>query len=176
MALRPQPVLGIDPKMYRHFAAATVVITLLLAMVAASVDSTPQEKDTEATKAVPSKTASGTGIRQPAGTSAVTPVANTVATPEGDMPGAGVGFNQTPATVQAPTNIVVDQAMLARMAPDQRANYLRMVAARRAGMGLYGAGPGNQPLAANGLVQPSKAQINAVMEAARRRGGGDVVE
>ncbi|MBB4613861.1 hypothetical protein [Novosphingobium taihuense] len=168
MAAPTNPFLGIEPKMYRHFAVITVALSTVVAVFAngdaqeAMAQSQRVAKhnaaETRAAKAKltdkrSDKRRSGGGFSGPYGA---------------PMDGGGGGDSSyIPAgmvVTPAPILIEVDQKALARMTPAQRAAYLRKLEEER------------QKRMAQGPILPTQQQISALAEQSAARSGSDSID
>ncbi|GAC1413590.1 MAG: hypothetical protein NVSMB69_15890 [Novosphingobium sp.] len=173
----PSPhVLGIEPKMYRHFAALTVVISLSIAFVANggqsptlpdSLTSTPvkQQKKGNAPRSEmdvlngkpedPSPVRSGGPPPPPPPSIGEGPI-DPVPADDGQFYARRSDFSYRRPLPK------VDPALLAKMTPAQRAAYLSVLAQQ--GMSPMGGPPG-------GLGGPTQSQMDRLVSASRARSG-----
>jgi hypothetical protein len=173
----PSPhVLGIEPKMYRHFAALTLVISLSIAFIANggqsptlpdSLTSKPvkqQKKDTAPRSEMdvlngkpedPSPVRSGGPPPPPPPSIGEGPI-DPVPADDGQLNARRSDFSYRRPMPK------VDPALLAKMTPAQRAAYLSALAQQ--GMGPMGSPPG-------GLGGPTQNQMDRLVSASRARSG-----
>lgn len=180
----PSPhVLGIDPKMYRHFAALTLVISLSIAFVAngeqnrervSGLTAKPakQEKKGHAPRSEmdvlngtpedPSPVKSGGAPPPPPPSMADGPI-DPVPADDGYLSTKASSFNYRRPWPR------VDPALLARMTPAQRASYLAALAQQGQApqMGDGGGMPGGA-----GPAAPTSSQMDRLVAASRARSGG----
>jgi len=170
MARMSKQVLGIDPKMYRHFAAVTLAISGMVALfangeaqqaIAKSNDQAElkraEQKKFGAKKLVDNRSEGGSRGRGSGFRDNI----------DGPMDGSGDGGGMIPANLTvsaAPVIVEVDKVAMARMSPEQRAAYLRMLEAER------------RRRLEQGPVLPTQAQIDALASAAAARAGSDSVD
>lgn len=188
MAAPSQHVLGIDPKMYRHFAALTLVISLSTAFFANGLQSreAPSEQPAKAVKPDPKSHAPRSEMDVLNGTPPDPAPAKAGGTPPPPPPSIAEGpidpvagddgqFTPKPArfAYRRPP-LRADPALLAKMTPEQRAGYLKALALQDqssqnggAGAGGGGGGPGGA-----GPAGPSQQQIDRLVSASRARSGG----
>lgn len=191
MAAPSQHVLGIDPKMYRHFAALTLVISLSTAFFAnglqnrevstgSAVKAAKPDKKVQASRSemdVLNGITSDPSPARPGGYSPPPPPSiaegpiDPVASDDGQFsPRAGHFSYRRPP-------LRVDPALLAKMTPAQRAGYLKALAlqdqAAQSSQDGGGGGPGGSggPGSA-GAGGPSQQQVNRLVSASRARSGG----
>ena len=191
MAAPSQHVLGIDPKMYRHFAALTLVISLSTAFFAnglqnrdlargAPAKAMKQEKKAHAPRSemdilngVPENpsSAGSNGAPPPPPPSIAEGPIDPVASDDGQFtPRAGYFSYRRPP-------LRADPALLARMTPAQRAGYLKALALQDQAAqssqdgGAGGPGGSGEPGGA-GPAGPSQQQVNRLVSASRARSGG----
>jgi hypothetical protein len=182
MAAPSTHVLGIDPKMYRHFAALTLVISLSIAFVANG------EQNRELVSGMTAKPVKQEKKDHPPRSEM--DVLN--GTPEDPSPVRAGGAPPPPPSIdEGPINPVsaddgqfgtrsntfnyrrplprVDPALLARMTPAQRAGYLAALAqqGQLPQMGQNGATGGGP-----GPGAPTQGQMNRLVSASRARSGG----
>ena len=186
MAAPSQHVLGIDPKMYRHFAALTLVISLSTAFFAnglrsheASSGSSGKATKPDATAhaprsemnvlngvpADPAPTKAG-GSPPPPPSMAEGPI-DPVASDNGQFSPKAGNFSYRRAPLRA------DPALLAKMTPEQRAGYLKALALQdqsEQSSQNGGGGPGGPGSAGPG--GPSQQQLDRLVSASRARSGG----
>ena len=186
----PSPhVLGIDPKMYRHFTALTLVISFSIAFIANGEQNramsepglpkvAKQETKGHAQRSEldvhngasedPSPVHMGGPSQPPPHPAAVDEPIDPVVTDDGQLtPKAGrFNFRRPP--------LRTDPALLARMTPDQRTGYLKALALQdqtaHTTQGPGGGAPGGSDSGAAGV--PSQQQINRLVSASRARSGG----
>jgi|GEM_PF-5220812 len=171
MARMSKQVLGIDPKMYRHFAALTLAISGMVALFAngeaqqAIAQSNEQaelkraeQKKFGAKKLIDKRSEGGSRGRGSGFQDTI----------DGPMDGGGDGTSGViPAYLAvsaAPVIVEADRAAMARMSPEQRKAYLRMLEAER------------RKRMEQGPVVPTQAQISALATAAAARAGSDSVD
>ncbi|MDE2563253.1 MAG: hypothetical protein KGL48_13505 [Sphingomonadales bacterium] len=163
------PLLGISPKMYRHFAIVTVVISATVAMFAdgnrreAITDGVARREQMAALKQQERKKFGPKMIGSPP------PERNSWGS---DAPG-GFGAPMDSSTVDDGSSVVpgsrapmevtieVDPAVLAKMTPEQRKAYLKKLEDER------------RRRMAQGPVMPSQSQINNLIAASAARSGSD---
>ena len=180
----PSPhVLGIDPKMYRHFAALTVVISLSIAFIAngeqnrelvSGLTAKPVKPDKKAhaprsemdvlngTPEDPSPVRAGAAPLPPPPPSIAEGPIDPVSADDGQFSTRGSGFSYRRPLPR------VDPALLARMTPAQRASYLAALAQQ--GQASQTAQTGG---AAGGLGAPTQGQMDRLVSASRARSGGN---
>ena len=184
----PSPhVLGIDPKLYRHFAALTLVISLSIAFFAngeqnralvsgMTAKTTKQEKKGHAPrpemdvlngmKEDPSPVRMGGSPPPPPPSTDAGPI-DPVSADDGQFTVKASNFTYRRPPLRA------DPALLARMTPAQRAGYLKALAlldqSSQLGQGGDGAGGGS---ANGGPGGSSQQQMNRLVSASRARSGG----
>lgn len=173
MATNITRLLGIDPRMYRHFAALTVAISAVVALFA---DGETQEayarqqqhnelKHAEAEKFGKPRladTRSDAGDKTRSGS-----FRDRFDAPMDEAAGTGGETGIVPAgmvVTAGPVIVEIDQAALARMTLRQRQAYLRMMEEER------------RKRAARAAVMPSPAQINALAEASATRAGSESID
>lgn len=168
MARRSKHILGIEPKMYRHFAALTIALSGMIALFANGeaqevLAQTRQEADlkrAEKLKLGPKKLIDKRSIDNKR--SRPVHFHDGIDTPMDGGTGGGI----VPAGMMAgpaPIMIEVDQAALARMTPAQRAAYLKMLEDER------------RRRMEQGPVMPTQAQINALAAQSAARSGSDSI-
>lgn len=169
MAAPTNHFLGIDPRMYRHFAVITVAMSTVVAVFADgdAQDAMAQSQtvarhnaaETRASKAKltdkrsDQRKSGGGGFNGPYG-----------APMDG---GAGGDSSYIPASMvvtPAPIIIEVDQKAMARMTPEQRAAYLRRLEEER------------QKRLAQAPVIPTPQQVSALAEQSAARSGSDNID
>ena len=182
----PSPhVLGIDPKLYRHFAALTLVISLSIAFFAngeqnralvsgMTTKTTKQEKKGHAPRSEmdvlngttedPSPVRMGGSPPPPPPSTDEGPI-DPVSADDGQFSVKASNFTYRRPPLRA------DPALLARMTPAQRAGYLKALALQdqSSQIGLGGDGGGS---ANGGPGGPSQQQMNRLVSASRARSGG----
>lgn len=166
--------LGIDPKMYRHFAMATVAISAVIAIFADGESQEAMarnERHTEMKQAEEEKFGKtrlvdkrdGGGNRRSSGGGFHGEFG---APMDGSSAGSG-NSGYIPATMTlAPSPIMIepDQAAMARMTPAQRKAYLKRLEEERARR--MNEGP----------VLPTAAQVSALVAASAARSGSDEID
>ncbi len=188
MAAPSQHVLGIDPKMYRHFAALTLVISLSTAFFANGLQNREVSSGSAVKAAKPDvkghaprsemDVLNGTppdpapamagGSPPPPPSIAEGPI-DPVASDDGQFSPRAGHFNYRRPPLR------VDPALLAKMTPAQRAGYLKALALQDqaaqsnqdGGGGAGAGGPGS-----TGPGGPSQPQIDRLVSASRARSGG----
>ena len=188
MAAPSQHVLGIDPKMYRHFAALTLVISLSTAFFAnglqnrevSAKSSVKIAKPDEKGPAAPSEMDILNGITsdpspaKPGGPPPPPPPSiaegpiDPVASDDGQFSPRAGHFSYRRPPLRA------DPALLARMTPAQRAGYLKALALQDQAAQSSQDGGGGWPGGSGGAGPggPSQQQVNRLVSASRARSGG----
>ena len=186
----PSPhVLGIDPKLYRHFAALTLVISLSIAFFAngeqnralindVTAKTTKQEKKGHAPRSEmdvlngvtedPSPVRMGGSPPPPPPSTDEGPI-DPVSADDGQFSVKASNFAYRRPPLRA------DPALLARMTPAQRTSYLKAMALQEQSsqMGQGGAGASAGGGSGNaGPGGPSQQQMNRLVSASRARSGG----
>lgn len=164
------PLLGITPKMYRHFAIITIALSGTIAMFAdgdrrtAIADDIAQRqqkaelKREEAKKFGPSEVGTLPQEGGSWGTDSQGGFGNPIDT-SGANGGSAVFSNS--GGKRAPIMIEVDPKLLAKMTPEQRAAYLKKLEEER------------QRRMAEEPAPPSQAQIDNLIAASAQRSGSD---
>lgn len=188
MAAPSQHVLGIDPKMYRHFTALTLVISFTVAFFAngeqeRALQNVARSKVARQDKKAHTLLSGSELIHGVSGDPSPVRMGKTPPPPqpvtnEGALDPVGFEDGQSPSKAnrfayRRPRS-VLDPAMLAGMTQQQRATYLRVrelqdqqpVQAAGSQGASMSAPVGNQPGA------PSQQQINHLVAASRVRSGG----
>jgi hypothetical protein len=174
MAAASNQFLGIDPKMYRHFAVITVAISTIVAVFA---DGDAQEAMAQGQlhaqkQAAANRTKKAELIdnrsdeKKTAGRWGSASTGNYGAPMDGSA-SAGGNSSVIPAgmTIGPPQVVIeLDQKALARMTPEQRAAYLRKLEEER------------QRRLKEGPVMPTQAQINALAAQSAARSGSDEID
>lgn len=170
MAVASHHFLGIDPKLYRHFAAITLVVSLGVALfvdsgnpegvVAKAEDIKVQADNRRAADAAkPKPKLVDKRQATPRGESGYYTVGG-YGSPMDNVGDSGSGvIVPQPLTMQA--MIAPDQALMARMSPAQRAAYLRQLDDQR------------RKLERQGPYRPSSAEISALTNASAIRSGSE---
>lgn len=173
MAAASPHILGIDPKMYRHFAMITIAISVVIAVFAngETQDAMAQnQRHTEMKRAEQkefgkakigdhrkdnAKKRGGDGFRGQFGE----PMDGSRSS------GGNSGFIPANMTV-APSQIIieVDQAALARMSPEQRKAYLKALEDER------------QRRTQQGPVMPTREQVSSLAAMSAARSGSDEID
>ncbi len=171
MARKSTPFLGIDPKMYRHFAALTLGISCTVALFAdgeAQQAMAQSQKQAELKRAERQKFGS-TKLADHRSDEARRPRSSGYRDGNGapmDAGGDGAG-GIIPANLSvsaAPVIVEIDQAALARMTPQQRIAYLKMLEAER------------RKRMAQGPVMPTQAQIDSLAADSAMRSGSESID
>lgn len=171
MARKSTQFLGIDPKMYRHFAALTLGISCTVALFAdgeAQQAMAQSQKQAELKRAERQKFGS-TKLADHRSDEAKRPRSwgyrDGLDAPM-DTGGDGVGgvIPANMAVGAAPVIVEIDQAALARMTPQQRAAYLKMLETER------------RKRMAQGPVMPTQAQIDALAADSAMRSGSESID
>lgn len=174
MAAASRHFLGIDPKMYRHFAMATVAISTIVAVFADGQSQQAMahnQKRTEIKQAEKPKFGKTTladnrddgGKRKPAGGG----FHGQFGAPMDGSSAAGGNSGVMPAgLVLAPPPVVVEvnHSALARMTPEQRAAYLKRLEEER------------QRRMDEGPAVPSPAQVSALVASSAARSGSAEID
>lgn len=178
-APRQKHMLGIEPKMYRHFAVLTVVITGLVGVFSNGYQQQLRE-DAANPRAKSEKgswkfwNSEGEAAEKAAGKQTAPPPSGGGGGGGGevgpvDPSPAGGGGSSLAQPAAPPVRYVVDQKLLSRLSPQQRAAYLRALAAQNGG-----AAP--QPPGIGEPGGPSQRQIDNLVAASRARSGGNGLE
>lgn len=172
MAVLTKNLLGIDPKMYRHFAGVTLAVSVVVGVFAdgetqeamAQTEARTKLKAAEAKKNGPAKIGDnrtrqkgqfgGETSRYGEGSDSSIAGADPVLKPTG--PGLAAG--------PMPVWLEIDSATLARMTPAQKAAYLKKLEEER------------QRRETQGPVMPTQAQISALAAASAARSGSDSID
>ena len=187
MAAPSQHVLGIDPKMYRHFAALTLVISLSTAFFANGLQSREASSKSPVKAAKPdakapaprsemdvlngvppdpAPTKAGGSPPPPPPSTAEGPI-DPVASDDGLFSPKAGNFNYRRPPLQA------DPAMLAKMTPAQRAGYLKALALQeQSEQSSQNGGSGAGGPSGAGPAGPSQQQMDRLVSASRARSGG----
>ncbi|MGV3511949.1 MAG: hypothetical protein ACO1OX_08105 [Novosphingobium sp.] len=171
MAAPSNHLLGIDPKMYRHFAVITVALSSVVALFAngdaqEAIAATERHGEAQAAKnrAGQAKLVDKRSDRRRSG-SGNSGFSGPFGAP---MDGSGNGSGSViPAGMAiAPAQIIVevDQQALARMTPEQRAAYLKTLEEER------------QKRLQLGPVMPTPEQVSALAEQSAMRSGSDEID
>lgn len=169
MAAPSNHFLGIDPKMYRHFAVITVAISTVVAVFAdgdaqGAMAKSQKIAEHNAAQARTSK-AKLTDKRSEKRKSGGGGFSGTYGAPMDGGGGSDSGYIPANMVVTpAPIIIEVDQKALARMTPEQRAAYLRKLEEERL------------KRMAQGPVMPTQQQISALAEQSAARSGSDSID
>ena len=169
MAAPTNHFLGIDPKMYRHFAVITVAFSTVIAVFADgdAQEAMAQSQKVAARNAAQTRTSKAklTDKRSEKRKSGGGGFSGPYGAP---MDGGGGGDSSyIPADMMvtpAPIIIEVDQKALARMTPEQRTAYLRKLEEERL------------KRLAQGPVTPTQQQISALAEQSAARSGSDSID
>lgn len=173
MALAPRPVLGIDPKMYRHFAAITIAITAAVAIFADSGDPNSQVVQMqEAAQLAAKKNAAAMRERK---TTTLVDNRRAPSRASADVGAYGQpmdgsssdsGLSGPPALPAGAWDVQVraDPAVLARMSPEQRAAYLRSLEVQR------------RKLIEQGPYRPSTGELASLRAASALRSGAEAAD
>lgn len=166
-------LLGIDPKMYRHFAGLTLAISVVIGVFADgntqdAIAQTNQRNELKATEAKKNGKPKLADNRSPERQSRF----GSESSQYGVGPDSGSGFDpgaaapspMAAATGPMPVWVEVDQARLARMSPEQRAAYLKKMEEER------------RKREAQGPVMPTPAQISALAAASAARSGSESID
>lgn len=174
MAAPTDHFLGIDPRMYRHFAVITLAMSTVVAVFA---DGDAQEAMAQSQKIAKHNAAEtragkakltdkrsdrrksgGGGFNGPYGA----PMDGGAG---GDSSYIPDGMVSTPAPASpSPIILEIDRKAMARMTPEQRAAYLRKLEEER------------QKRMAEAPVMPTRQQINALAEQSAARSGSDSID
>lgn len=158
----PAPLLGIDPKLYRHFAAVTLLISISVAMFA-SGEAEGDARKASAKAPAPQPTVTLTDKRK--STPPPPPAENLDESdfiigddPEGgEIPDALPGSSQQPAGIQ----IEIDPQARARMSPQQQDAALKALEAER------------KRREAQGPYRPSPLELQRLRNASALRSGSN---
>lgn len=174
MAAATKNFLGIDLKMYRHFAGITLAVSVVVGVFAdgetqeamAQTESRTKLKAAETKKFGRAKI--GDNRKQQKGSFGSETSRYGEAT-DGGSGGGGIDPGLTPASASLtagpmPVWLEIDKAKLARMSPAQRAAYLKKVEEER------------QKREREGPVMPTQAQISALAAASAARSGSDSID
>lgn len=188
MAAPSQHILGIDPKMYRHFAVLTLVISLSVAFFA-NGEQNRALKEQPAPAAAPGKKVPHqrsemdvlNGVPEdPSPVKASAPPPPPPAAPSDEQPMAiepgDDGQFHPPKFVYRRPALRPDPALMAKMTPEQRKGYLRALALREqqeANAGQGGGGAGGSGPGGSGSGAPNQQMVNRLVEASRARSNGD---
>lgn len=187
MTAPTQHILGIDPKMYRHFAVLTMVISLSVAFFANGEQKRALEDDrtppAKAAKKAPHQRSemdvlngvSADPSPVKASSSQPPPPAPSDEQPMTIEPGDDGQFHPPHFAYRRPA-LRPDPALLAKMTPAQRQGYLRALALREQQETAGAVGGGGPDAGGSGgsaaQAGPSQQQINRLVEASRARSGG----
>ncbi|MDF8331911.1 hypothetical protein [Novosphingobium cyanobacteriorum] len=170
MAVASHHFLGIDPKLYRHFAAATLVISLGVAIIADSDNpegvvakaediKVQADRQRAADAAKPKPKLVDKRQASPRGEAGYYTIGG-YGSPMDNVGDSGSGII-VPQPLPMQAMIAPDQALMARMSPAQRAAYLRQLDDQR------------RKLERQGPYRPSSAEISALTNASAIRSGSD---
>lgn len=172
MTVPSNHLLGIDPKMYRHFAVITVALSSVVALFAngdaqEAIAATERHGEMQAAKNRASKAKlvdRRSGQRKSGGGGGG--FSGQFGAPMDGSPAASGNSSVLPAGMGiAPAQIIieVDQGALARMTPEQRAAYLKKLEEER------------QKRLEQGQVMPTPEQISALAAQSAARSGSDEI-
>jgi hypothetical protein len=173
MAATTEHMLGIDPKIYRHFAAMTVAISLCVAIfadgdAADTVQQEVQKRNDSAelkrandakfgkTRLVDNRTSKGSGWGSEGGRYG-SPMDGSPTEDTFDIGPAPPGTARAGYLV----NVEIDQKALAAMTPTQRAAFLKQMADEK------------RKRETQGPYVPNPAQVSALQAASAMRSGSD---
>ncbi len=176
MAAASSHILGIDPKMYRHFAVLTIGITTIFAVFADGETREAMAQNSQRaelnradakkfgkTKLVDKRSGNPRGGGRSGGSGSNAnfgaPMDNT-----SNTSGSGAYISAELALAPPPIIIEVDQAALARMSPEQRKAFLKRLEDER--LRRLREGP----------VVPSQQQVSALAAASAARSGSDSID
>lgn len=166
-----QHMLGIDPKMYRHFAVLTLVITSIVAVFANGEKKKALEPAAEVHKAEAEEDAGGEagvldrfnrGEKAPESASSAPPPSAGVAGPEPGPLDPSPGGGSVMSIPAIPARVVVDQRALLSLPTPQRVAYMRALARRGASVA---------PPAIGAPGGPTERQMENLIAASRERSG-----
>jgi len=168
MAAASQPLFGIEPKMYRHFVAATLMISAAVAIfmdsgepdsVVAEMQTAKQQADRARAQQVhaskPELIDNRSGAAQSGGRDRY--YGGQYGAPMDNVGDSGTTI--VPPAAIAPVSTAIDPAILNRMSPAQRTAYLKQLEEQR------------RKIEAQGPYRPSPQEINSLTAASAARSG-----